>query len=654
MTRRTSATLTSACSSFSQPSAQSGDITSHPFVSLPQVAKPAKAQIATATQVAPLGAEQSPVSKSEGGATQSVTSVGVVNGAGGSISVNIGTLRPGDSVTITFQVVVDNPYSGGPNVSNQGTVSGTNFANVLTDDPATAAANDPTLTPINSIHIRVNDAKANEPSSGTTPMLFTVTLSNPAPAGGLTVNYATADDVGGANPATGGATCGGAVDYQTATGTLTFAQGESVKTIPVNVCNDTSSPETDEKFLLNLSSPSSGVFDDAQAVGTITQGNAPGTLLISELRTSGPTSVDNDFVEIYNNSDSPFTVPAGGHGLFKMGATCADAPVLIGTIPATTVIPARGHYLFVGSGYSLAAYAAGNQTLTANIEDDRNVALFTTASVASLSSATLLDAVGFDGNTGNNCDLLREGTNLPPAGGSTSEYSFVRRMETGYSRDTNDNASDLYVVSTTPTVAVGSTATPRLGAPGPENLASPILRVNSQISSTLIAPGVSESLSPNRTRDASAYTDTLTPSAPNGGAPASNPYTLGTLSVQRRFVNNTGAAVTRLRFRVVDITTFNSPNVTPVGTQADIRLLSSNGVTRAPASLPAGVTLRGLTLEQPPTQGSGGGWGSTVTVDLSVLPGGNLGAGQSVDVQFLLGVAGGGKFRFFVIVEGLP
>jgi hypothetical protein len=337
-----------------------------------------------------------------------------------------------------------------------------------------------------------------------------------------------------------------------------------------------------------------------------------------------------------------------------MGATCSDTPVLVGTVPANTLIKPRGHYLFVGSAYSLATYAAGNQTLASNIENDRNVGLFTTPNLLNLSAATRLDSVGFGTNGGNNCDLLSEGSRVPNTGGSASEYSVVRRMETGFVQDTNDNSSDFYVVSTTPTVAVGSNVAPRLGAPGPENLGSPVLKFNSQIQSVLIDPTKSAEVAPNRTRDTNPYNDTLTPSAPNGGAPASNPYSTGTLSVHRRFINQTGAPVTRLRFRVVDITTFNSPNVTPVGAQADIRLLSSNGVTRAPASLPAGVTLRGLTLEQPPTQASGGGWNSSVTVNLAALPGGNLGTGQSVDVQFLLGVATGGKFRFFVIVEGLP
>jgi hypothetical protein len=69
---------------------------------------------------------------------------------------------------------------------------------------------------------------------------------------------------------------------------------------------------------------------------------------------SGQGSLDSDdFVEDYNNSDSPHTVAASdisaGYGIFRMGGACGDTPVLVGTIPNGTVIPARGHYLFVGS-----------------------------------------------------------------------------------------------------------------------------------------------------------------------------------------------------------------------------------------------------------------------------------------------------------------
>jgi subtilisin-like proprotein convertase family protein len=507
--------------------------------------------------------------------------------------------------------------------------------------------------------VSISDSSLPEPTSGSANMVFTVYVT-PAPTTAMNVNFTTEPDPVGPNPATAGS------DYTPTSGTLNFAAGQSVQTISVPILSDAVS-EPNETFIVHLTgitggSPGSSIADD-KATGTITPpGTAPvAQLLISELRSSGPTSADNDFVEVYNNSYSPFTVPAGGYGLYKSGATCTDTPVLIGTIPAATTIAPHGHFLFVGTGYSLAGYAGGNQTLTSNIEDDRNIGLFSTVSLAGLSSATRLDAVGFGTNLVNNCDLLREGSPVAATSGSSSEYSVVRRMETGFPQDTNSNTTDFFVLSTTPNIAVGSTPTPRLGAPGPENLASPVLKLNSQLQSLLVDPTKGPDAAPNRTRDAASYTDTLTPSAPNGGAPASNPYTLGTLSVHRRFVNQTGAPVTRLRFRVVDITTLNSPNVTPVGAQADIRLLSSNGVTRAPA-MPAGVSLKGLTLEQPPTQPFAGGWNSSVsagTITLAQpLPAvddpNTPQFDHTIDVQFLLGVASSGKFRFIVIVEALP
>ncbi len=401
--------------------------------------------------------------------------------------LTIGTLGAGKSVTITFSVTVNNPLvpPTTTSVSNQGTVSGNDGAtpfNILTDDPDVAGTNNPTVTGITPPpDINIKDAKVAEPTSGSTNMVFTVTLSAPAP-GSVSVNFTTAP--GGGNPATPG------TDYTTTSGTVNFLAGQQVQTIAVPVLADGDNAETDETFLVNLSMPVNGIIVDGQATGTITAANTPGTTLISELRTSGPGGTNDDFVEIYNNTGSPLDV--SGYGLFKMGAACGDTPVLIGTIPNATIIPAGGHYLFVGSAYSLANYggtgaAAGNLTLSADIENDRNVALFNTSNVQNISSTTRLDAVGFGTNIGNNCDLLREGTNLLAAGGSTSEYSFVRKLASGTPQDTNDNSADLVVVSTTPATPVGSNAAPLLGGPGPENLASPLQR-NGTIKASLIEP----------------------------------------------------------------------------------------------------------------------------------------------------------------------
>ncbi|MFL6210159.1 MAG: hypothetical protein ACJ74W_14990 [Pyrinomonadaceae bacterium] len=524
-----------------------------------------------------------------------------------------------------------------------------------TGAPITVQVQGPS-SPVAVTNIFARDGQAAEPATGTAPLLFTVALSTPAGAGGVSMNYATATDTGGANPAQGGLSCIGAADYLSTSGTLNFAAGERIKTVAVNVCADTASPETNETLLLNLSGQTSGSILDSQAVGTITQDQAAaaGGFLISELRTSGPGGTGDDFVELYNNSNSPLTVAASdasaGYGVFKLGADCNATPVLIGTVPNGTVIPARAHFLLVGSQYGLGGNTPGDLTMTSDIESDRNVAVYSTADISAISSSNRLDGVGFDLNPGGNlCALLREGTTLSAAAGSNAQYSFVRKQTSGTPQDTNDNAADFALVATDPTSSIGSNPPPWLGAPGPENLSSPIQR-NATLKVTLIDPVAGSTAPPNRVRDAVSYTDTLTPSAPNGGDPAANPYAIGTLLVRRKFTNNTGAAVTRLRVRVIDIT---APNAPPGGSgQADLRSLSSATQT---VSLTGGgsVTVQGLTLEQPPTQGRGGGLNASLAAGTITL-GTPLANGASINMNLLLGVVQGGSFRFFINVEALP
>jgi hypothetical protein len=120
------------------------------------------------------------------------------------------------------------------------------------------------------------------------------------------------------------------------------------------------------------------------------------------------------------------------------------------------------------------------------------------------------------------------------------------------------------------------------------------------------------------------------------------------MEIRRTFTNNTGAPVSRLRFRLVDITTFVFP---PVSGQADLRALNSTDVVVTVNGNP--VNVRGTTLEEPPTQGNGGGWNSSMNVGFINL-GAPLGPGASVSVRFNLGVMATGTFRFFINIEALP
>ena len=63
--------------------------------------------------------------------------------------LDIGTLPPGKSITITYEVTVNANFpTPDGTVCAQGLVSGNNFLNTPTDDPDTGSADDPTCTPV--------------------------------------------------------------------------------------------------------------------------------------------------------------------------------------------------------------------------------------------------------------------------------------------------------------------------------------------------------------------------------------------------------------------------------------------------------------------------------------------------------------------------
>ncbi len=612
--------------------------------------------------------ENTPLTFSSGNGNQ----ISVTDADAGAADIQVSLTATNGTVTLaTTAGLTSNSGNGTASVSMQGPISAINAAmNGMMFTPTAGFNGAATLTIVSNdlgntgsggaksdtdivniqvaTNISIQDAQVAEPSSGSVNMIFTVTLSAPAPAGGASVSFATQDLPGSC------ITCAVAgQDYTAQSGTLMFATGEQFKTIAVPILSDNKKNEANEQFQVLLSNPVNATLADGTAIGTILITNQPGGILISEIRTSGPAGAGDDFVEIYNNSDSPHPVPAGGYGLFKMGATCNDAPVLIGTIPAGTTIPARGHFLFTGSAYSLANYggtgaAVGDATLSSDIESDSNVAIFSTTSLAGLSTANRLDAVGFGPNVGGVCDLFREGNTLTPTAGSTLEYSYFRDEcgkkgnpslfgpcpTGGLTKDSNNNSDDFIFADTNATSTI---AGQRLGAPGPQNLGSP--RFNLSVLALLLDSTKGAAASPNRVRDTSAI-------GPNASQ--------GTLSIRRRFVNNTGAPVTKLRFRVVDISTTFVP-----GGVADLRLLTSGNITVSvsdPAtctasslSSPCTVTVLGTILEEPPTQPLGGGYNtSTVTLATPLAP------GASLNLQFVLGVQSTGSFKFFFNVEALP
>jgi probable HAF family extracellular repeat protein len=115
------------------------------------------------------------------------------------------------------------------------------------------------LTPIatGTAVINSGDASVTEGHSGTSSATFTVTLST-AVSGPVTLAYSTSN---------GTATAGS--DYASASGTVTFAAGETSKTIPVLVNGDRAG-EPNETFSVNLSLvEGNAVLADSQMTATI-------------------------------------------------------------------------------------------------------------------------------------------------------------------------------------------------------------------------------------------------------------------------------------------------------------------------------------------------------------------------------------------------
>jgi hypothetical protein len=127
----------------------------------------------------------------------------------------------------------------------------------------TPATGDPGPGP-GGVTVSVDDVSVNEPGAGTANATFTITLSA-APGAVVVVNYATNDL---------SATAGSA-DYTATGGAVTFAAGETSKTVTVPVLADATA-ESSETFVLNLQvAGGPATIADGQGVATIVDPASP-------------------------------------------------------------------------------------------------------------------------------------------------------------------------------------------------------------------------------------------------------------------------------------------------------------------------------------------------------------------------------------------
>ncbi len=204
-----------------------------------------------------------------------------------------------------------------------------------------------------SASIAAASAMLAEGASGSRAFTFTVSLSA-ADSVARSVTWTVAGS--GANPA-GGADFGGALP----SGTLTFAPGETSRSITVHVTGDTL-VEPDETFSVTIAAASSGV--------TIGTAAATGTILNDDVAPPppGPSPVDPPLAQTLQGQSTDDSLAGQGGDDLLVGLAGADT--LAGGPDNDTLVGGAGvDLLDGGAGFDLADYGAegGSQGISINL-----------------------------------------------------------------------------------------------------------------------------------------------------------------------------------------------------------------------------------------------------------------------------------------------
>ncbi|MDF5707991.1 MAG: Calx-beta domain-containing protein [Nostoc sp. S4] len=212
------------------------------------------------------------------------------NSASGTITFN-----PGEtSKVISIGVIGDNNFE----------TDETFGINLLSATNATLADSLGVATIINDDSqptISISDVSVIEDNASTTTNAnFTITLSNPSYQQ-VTVNYNTSD----------GSAVVSDSDYNSASGTIIFAPGETSKVISIGVVGDNKF-ETDETFGVNLLGATNATIADNLGVATIINDDSQPTINISDVSViegnTGTTTNANFTISLSNSSYQQVTV----------------------------------------------------------------------------------------------------------------------------------------------------------------------------------------------------------------------------------------------------------------------------------------------------------------------------------------------------------
>lgn len=454
-----------------------------------------------------------------------------------------------------------------------------------------------TITPSQPT-LSINDVSVNEGNAGTSNATFTVSLSQPAGAGGVSFDIATAD---------GSATAG--VDYVASSLTgQTIPAGSSSATFTVLVNGDTLS-EPNETFFVNVSNVSGAGVSDAQGQGTIVNDDALPSLSIDDVSVnegnSGTTTAtftvtlsaaSGQTVSVnYASADGTATagsdyVARSGTLTFAPGTTAQGVAI---TVNGDTAVEPNETFSVALSGVSNASIARATGTGTI-INDDAVV----TVGPASLPSATAGSAYS---------------QNLSASGG-TAPYTFT---VTAGALPAGLTLSPAGVLSGTPT-ATGSfnftASATDSGNPttGSRAYALVVAGANVILPATTLPAGTA----------GQAYSSAITPAA-GGIAPYTYAVTAGALPAGITLNSGTGAVTgtptSAGNFAFSVTATDSTSGTASQATQSYAVTIAAPTIVVAPSALPTAT--RGTAYSQTLTA-SGGTAPYTYTLSAGSLPAG--------------------------------
>jgi autotransporter-associated beta strand protein len=202
-------------------------------------------------------------------------------------------------------------------ITDDNAVEGTETATLTISNPSTKIALGSTTAQTITITdndvapgLSINDVSMMEGNAGTTEFTFTVSLATPAPAGGVSFDYTTAN---------GTAIAGS--DYVPASGTRTILEGQRTATLTVLI-NGNTTYEPDKTFFINVSNVTGATVSKAQGTGTIQNDDAQ-PLPDLTVALSGPASattgqaysyslvVSNSGTATANTVSVSFALPTG-------------------------------------------------------------------------------------------------------------------------------------------------------------------------------------------------------------------------------------------------------------------------------------------------------------------------------------------------------